>query len=202
MKRITRVLLFALLFGVLMTACGKKQPQYDFSQIVTYPTEAVEETDENESPPALNEEEISPDPDEDETPPDSDKNEALPDTDETSTETITEDGVYDDVDSVASYIHIYGKLPSNYMTKKEAQKLGWEGGTLKDYAPGMCIGGDHYGNYEGLLPDKKGRKYYECDIDTIGRSKRGAKRIIYSNDGLIYYTDDHYASFTLLYGTE
>jgi guanyl-specific ribonuclease Sa len=117
-------------------------------------------------------------------------------------EGISEDGVYDDVASVSEYIHTYGELPSNYMTKKEAQKLGWEGGSLEDYAPGMCIGGDYYGNYEELLPKKKGRKYYECDIDTLGRSKRGAKRIIYSNDGLIYYTDDHYASFTLLYGTE
>ena len=88
------------------------------------------------------------------------------------------------------------------MTKKEAQKLGWEGGSLEDYAPGMCIGGDYYGNYEELLPKEKGRKYYECDIDTLGKSKRGAKRIIYSDDGLIYYTDDHYASFKLLYGTE
>ena len=64
----------------------------------------------------------------------------------------------------------------------------------------MCIGGDYFGNYEGLLPAQKGRKYYECDIDTLGKSKRGAKRIIYSNDGLIYYTEDHYESFELLYG--
>ena len=60
----------------------------------------------------------------------------------------------------------------------------------------------YFGNYEGLLPKKKGRSYYECDIDTVGKRSRGAKRIIYSNDGLIYYTDDHYESFTLLYGEE
>ena len=62
--------------------------------------------------------------------------------------------------------------------------------------------GDYFGNYEGLLPEKKGRKYTECDIDTLGAKSRGAKRIIFSNDGLIYYTDDHYESFELLYGEE
>ena len=62
------------------------------------------------------------------------------------------------------------------------------------------IGGSRFGNYEGLLPEAEGRTYTECDIDTLGAEKRGAKRIVFSNDGLIYYTDDHYASFTLLYG--
>lgn len=113
---------------------------------------------------------------------------------------IDENGTYTSKDDVADYINSFGKLPANFITKKEAQKLGWHGGSLEEYAPGMCIGGDYFGNYEGLLPAKKGRKYYECDIDTLGKSKRGAKRIIYSNDGLIYYTEDHYESFELLYG--
>lgn len=65
----------------------------------------------------------------------------------------------------------------------------------------MSIGGDRFGNREGLLPTAKGRKYYECDIDFDG-TYRGAKRIVYSNDGLIYYTEDHYESFELLYGEE
>ncbi len=112
---------------------------------------------------------------------------------------IQEDGAYYTKDEVALYIHTYQKLPHNYMTKKEAQALGWEGGSLEDYAPGMVIGGDRFGNYEGLLPEKEGRSYTECDIDTQGK-KRGAKRIVFSNDGLIYYTEDHYESFTLLYG--
>ena len=56
--------------------------------------------------------------------------------------------------------------------------------------------------YTALLPEADGREYTECDIDTLHASKRGAKRIIFSNDGLIYYTDDHYESFTLLYGDE
>lgn len=113
--------------------------------------------------------------------------------------TVTEDGHYDSRDEVALYIHLYGHLPSNYVTKKQAEKDGWQGGTLKD---GQCIGGDRFGNYEELLPEKDGRFYTECDIDTVGEKSRGAKRLVFSNDGLIYYTDDHYKTFTLLYGEE
>ena len=115
---------------------------------------------------------------------------------------IDEEGSYTTCDDVSLYIYTYGKLPNNFITKKDAKKLGWEGGSLEPYAPGMCIGGDYFGNYEGLLPTKDGREYHECDIDTLGEKSRGAKRIIYSNDGLIYYTEDHYESFTLLYGEE
>ncbi len=115
---------------------------------------------------------------------------------------IDENGVYDDKENVALYLHTYGKLPSNYITKKEAENLGWTGGSLERFAPGKCIGGTYFGNYEGLLPKKKGRSYYECDIGTLGRSSRGAKRIVWSNDGLIYYSGDHYETFELLYGEE
>ena len=115
---------------------------------------------------------------------------------------IDEEGSYTTCDDVSLYIYTYGKLPNNFITKKDAKKLGWEGGSLEPYAPGMCIGGDYFGNYEGLLPTKDGREYHECDIDTLGEKSRGAKRIIYSNDGLIYYTEDHYESFMLLYGEE
>ncbi|MBE7070513.1 MAG: ribonuclease [Ruminococcaceae bacterium] len=115
---------------------------------------------------------------------------------------IDEDGTYDSAKDVALYIHTYNKLPPNYITKKEAKKLGWSGGSLEGFAPGKCIGGDRYGNFEGLLPEKKGRSYTECDIDTLGKSSRGAKRIVFSNDGLIYYTKDHYKTFTLMYGEE
>lgn len=114
--------------------------------------------------------------------------------------TLPEDGEYDSKEEVALYIHLYGHLPSNYITKKAAEKLGWSGGRLEGYAPGKCIGGTYFGNYEGILPEKKGREYHECDIDTMGAKSRGAKRIVFSNDGLIYYTDDHYESFELLYG--
>ena len=116
---------------------------------------------------------------------------------------IDEDGWYDDKENVALYIHTYGKLPPNYVSKNDAEDLyGWTGGALDQYEKGMAIGGSKFGNYEGLLPKKSGRQYYECDIDTVGTSSRGAKRIVYSNDGLIYYTDDHYESFELLYGEE
>lgn len=115
---------------------------------------------------------------------------------------IDENGTYDSAEDVALYIHTYGKLPKNYITKKEAEALGWVGGSLEPYAPGKCIGGTYFGNYEGILPEKKGRKYTECDIDTLGSSSRGVKRIVFSNDGLIYYTSDHYETFVLLYGAE
>lgn len=115
---------------------------------------------------------------------------------------LDKNGTYTSKEDVALYIHQYGELPQNFITKAEAQKLGWTGGSLEKYAPGKCIGGDNFGNYEGLLSKKSGRKYTECDIDTLGASSRGAKRIVFSNDGLIYYTDDHYATFTLLYGNE
>ena len=113
---------------------------------------------------------------------------------------IDENGSYTTKEDVALYIHTYGKLPANFMTKDEARDLGWEGGGLDDYAEGMCIGGDYFGNYEGLLPEAEGREYTECDIDTLHANSRGPKRIVFSNDGLIYYTDDHYESFQLLYG--
>ena len=115
---------------------------------------------------------------------------------QTKSSGIREDGYYYSKDDVALYIHTYGRLPLNFITKREAQALGWEGGSLEDYAPGKAIGGDYFGNYEGVLP--KG-SYHECDINTNGRRSRGAERIIYSSDGRIYYTSDHYESFTQLY---
>lgn len=126
----------------------------------------------------------------------------LTETEPLDVEVIDRDGVYTTKDDVALYIYTYGELPQNFITKKEAQALGWEGGSLEPYAPGCCIGGSYFGNYEGNLPEKKGREYTECDIDTLGAKSRGAKRIVFSNDGLIYYTEDHYNTFELLYGEE
>ena len=104
---------------------------------------------------------------------------------------------------MALYLHLYGHLPDNYVTKREAQDLGWTGGSVEPYAgEGTAMGGSRFGNCEGLLPEAKGRTYTECDIDTLGADRRGAKRIVFSNDGLIYYTEDHYESFELLYGEE
>ena len=126
----------------------------------------------------------------------------LADAQEEETPAIEEDGTYTTKEDVARYIHTYGHLPENFITKKQAQALGWEGGSLEPYAPGKCIGGSRFGNYEGILPEKDGRTYTECDIDTLGAEKRGGKRIVFSNDGLVYYTEDHYETFELLYGED
>ena len=112
------------------------------------------------------------------------------------------DGWYYSAEDVALYLVTYGELPGNFITKKEARELGWEGGSVQKYLEGAAIGGDKFGNREGILPKADGRQYYECDIDTDGKSSRGAKRIVFSNDGLIYYTEDHYETFILLYGEE
>jgi guanyl-specific ribonuclease Sa len=123
-----------------------------------------------------------------------------------SAEIITSSGVtegqsYSTKDEVAAYIHQFNELPPNYLTKDEAENLGWDNaeGNLWEVTDGMSIGGDFFGNREGLLPKKSGRTYYEADIDYEG-GYRGAERIVYSNDGLIFYTDDHYESFEQLYG--
>ena len=110
---------------------------------------------------------------------------------------VSESGVYTSKDDVALYIHTYGKLPSNFITKSEAKKLGWSGGGLDEFAKGKCIGGDKFGNNEGKLPE--GKNYKECDIDTLGADSRGAKRIVYADDGSVYYTDDHYENFEQVY---
>ena len=95
---------------------------------------------------------------------------------------------------VSAHIRRTGSLPQNFITKKQAGELGWQGGDLWRYARGKSIGGDRFGNFERRLPDKKGRIWRECDIEYRGGA-RGAKRLIFSNDGLIFYTADHYESF-------
>lgn len=116
---------------------------------------------------------------------------------------IDEDGTYNSVEDVSLYLYTYGCLPDNYLTKNEARAFGWSGGSVEDYAgEGYAIGGDRFQNKEKSLPTADGRLYYECDIDTWGKDERGPERIVWSNDGLIYYTPDHYASFVLLYGEE
>ena len=120
--------------------------------------------------------------------------------DKSSPAALDEGGEYTSAEDVALYLHLYAHLPQNFITKKDARALGWNGGGLDDFEYGKCIGGDRFGNNEGLLPEARGRQYYECDIDTLHKDSRGAKRIVFSDDGLIYYTGDHYDSFELLYG--
>lgn len=97
---------------------------------------------------------------------------------------------------VASVLRKTGKLPDRFLSKKEARQLGWvpEQGNLNEVAPGKSIGGDHFGNYEGKLPEKKGRSYREADVHD-SPNRRGPERLVFSNDGLIFYTPDHYKTF-------
>ena len=197
MKKLISLLL-ALVMLFSFTACGLDQETVDLALdvaevLLTETEEEIAEPTPEEIPEAPAAEESTPI-EENPEPPAEETAEDIP--------AIAEDGTYTTKEDVALYIHTYGCLPQNFMTKNEARDLGWEGGGLDPYADGMCIGGDRFGNYEGLLPAKEGRAYTECDIDTMHASSRGAKRIVFSNDGLIYYTDDHYESFTLLYGDE
>lgn len=95
---------------------------------------------------------------------------------------------------------MFGSLPPNYITKNEAQAAGWNSdrGNLWQVTDRKSIGGDRFGNREGILPRASGRKYYECDINYSG-GYRGPERIVYSNDGLIFYSGDHYRNFERLY---
>lgn len=179
-KRLTAWLL-ALMMALTLVGCG------DFSA-----TPVI--TGERNEQPRQEQQEMLPE--------DGAQTPAVPEDGDSDTPAIDEDGSYTSKEDVALYIHTYGHLPENFITKKEAQALGWSGGSLEPYAPGKCIGGSRFGNYEGLLPTADGRTYTECDIDTLGANSRGAKRIVFSNDGLVYYTGDHYESFELLYGEE
>lgn len=208
-QRITALLL-ALLLALSLTACGNPAQTMDTieknAQTVQQIAEVLNDTEEDTESaalPASEAQELAEEASE-EPAQASDQETAAEEPAEAAAETpaIDEDGVYTTKDDVALYLHTYGHLPSNFITKKEAEKLGWSGGSLEPYAPGKCIGGSHFGNYEGILPEKDGRSYTECDIDTLGANKRGAKRIVFSNNGLIYYTEDHYETFELLYGEE
>ena len=205
-KSLALVLALVLpLLGLTFAGCTAQDAVDIAASVAEVALEVMEEADAPDESPAdvteLPEEEPEPEPIPVEEPVPEPEPEPIPEP-EPEEPVIDENGSYDDRDNVALYIYTYGKLPPNYISKAEAQDLGWEGGSVERYAPGKCIGGSKFGNYEGLLPKKSGRQYYECDIDTLGESSRGAKRIVYSNDGLIYYTDDHYESFTLLYGEE
>lgn len=178
-KRIAAALL-TLLLVLTMTACGAAAPAAPSAPPATAPAATQQP-----APAATPEQPAS----ESET---AEPEAALPD----------ENGLYYDVESVVRYLAAYGCLPANYITKNEARELGWEGGTPEAYLEGAAIGGDRFGNREGLLPAASGRSYTECDIDTLGKSSRGAKRLVFSNDGLYFYTDDHYESFCELVVTE
>ena len=118
------------------------------------------------------------------------------------TPTPVPEGPIIDPQSIADYLFAHGELPDNFITKKEARALGWDSSRnyVSDVAPGMSIGGDRFGNYEESLPVVKGRQYYEADCWYTG-GRRNAYRIIYSDDGHVWYTEDHYQTFTELFPT-
>lgn len=186
-RTLTIVLIVLLVFAGLWLA---RQPAAQTAQtqqepVVTSCLVALDEVQQQVAASASAQNETTPEP-----AAAADEAQALPD----------EHGSYTSKEDVSSYLVAYGRLPENFITKDDARALGWNGGGLDDVAYGKCIGGDRFGNYEGLLPEASGRTYTECDIDTLHEDSRGAKRIVFSNDGLIYYTGDHYESFTLLYG--
>ena len=177
-KKLGLLLILALLAALVLAACN-----------VTDLMEAVDEAEEY-----LAEQDEVQENDQEE------GQEAAPPETEPEEESILESGTYSDPESVALYLHTFGHLPDNYLTKSEAEALGWDNskGNLWDVAPGCSIGGDKFGNREGLLPKAKGRQYYECDVN-YGGGFRGGERIVWSNDGLIFYSNDHYSSYTQLY---
>ena len=176
MKRRFAALIALLLVGVLLlTGCGQKAVR-DMAEVTTAFT-VVTAAPEKEA--AATKEQTA-----------ATKDEAA--TKETAAGPIT------DPQGIADYLFAHGELPPNFITKAEAQALGWDGGDLSRYAPGKSIGGDTFGNYEGQLPKAKGRKFRECDVRYSG-GKRGAERIVYSNDGHVWYTADHYETFTELF---
>ena len=113
---------------------------------------------------------------------------------------VVKGGEYTSTQQVAEYIHIYGELPSNFITKNEARKLGWnpKKGNLWEVTDHKSIGGDIFTNRQKVLPHVKGRIWHECDVNYQG-GYRQTDRLVYSNDGLIYFTNDHYRTFTQLY---
>ena len=160
-QRVSRwlLILLAALMALGLAACGgtaEVQPAEPEEAAVAQ-TEDIQEASDTDVP----EQEDS----------QSDGDRSVPE--EAEEETLDEDGAYTTKEDVALYLHLYGHLPDNFITKKQAQKLGWSGGSLEPYAPGCSIGGSRVGNYEGMLPDREGRTWTECDIDTMGAKSRG-----------------------------
>lgn len=185
-------LLLALCMAVLFTACGKEAVDFEEQiatdgNIVTQSTGTEVSGEETSATATAMDEAYTADMDVQETVAEEpvDNSAYLP----------IEGEYYYDLENVVLYLYLYDELPPNYITKDEANALGWSGGSVERYEEGAAIGGDRFGNREGLLPKADGRSYTECDIDTCGEDSRGAKRLLFSNDGLYFYTEDHYESF-------
>ncbi len=208
MKRRVPNILLSLLLLLTLTACGQThtatlQGYYgSSSELTDLPVQEPEDGSQEDLPdPSQNAPDGNQAPDNTDPEDSADPGNSSQGKGDEGNRTLDEDGWYDSKEEVALYIHLYDRLPDNYVTKDEAEDAGWSGGNVERYTgEGTAIGGSRFGNREGLLPKAPGRTYTECDIDTVGENSRGAKRVVFSNDGLVYYTDDHYESFELLYG--
>lgn len=98
--------------------------------------------------------------------------------------------------TVARALQLQHRLPDLYLTKSEARRQGWNPGkgNLCEVLPGRAIGGDRFSNREKRLPMQAGRQWYEADVN-YDCGHRDADRLLYSSDGLIFLTRDHYRSF-------
>lgn len=116
---------------------------------------------------------------------------------------VEEDEEYNNYLDVVAYIYYFHKLPSNYLTKSQAKSLGWRGSGnvwVNDQLQGKNIGGDTFNNREGRLPATASNTYVEVDVNNNGGS-RGMYRIVYNRYTFdIYYTADHYGTFTFMIG--
>ena len=227
LKKIRILGIWLVLSMLIMTACGSLSDVISSAMQETQSDTQVYESGSQETQPVVQEDESESEQSEPEMPDELDVNdeseaqdgnlntreeepeiqEDVSETEEPQEETKNDNlpiygNYYYDVVNVVLYLDVYNELPPNYITKSEAQALGWEGGSVEKYKEGAAIGGDYFGNREGLLPAADGRKYTECDIDTHGYGSRGSRRLVFSNDGLYFYTSNHYESFSEVTITE
>lgn len=227
LKKIRILGIWLVLSMLIMTACGSLSDVISSAMQETQSDTQVYESGSQETQPVVQEDESESEQSEPEMPDELDVNdeseaqdgnlntreeepeiqEDVSETEEPQEETKKDNlpiygNYYYDVVNVVLYLDVYNELPPNYITKSEAQALGWEGGSVEKYKEGAAIGGDYFGNREGLLPAADGRKYTECDIDTHGYGSRGSRRLVFSNDGLYFYTSNHYESFSEVTVTE
>ena len=170
-----------------------QKPQDDYDGATYYPRDDEDDTRPQDRPEQDSPDQGDPQPSEPETVPPT----TAPKPTTPAKPALDPNGSYDSKNNVALFIVTYGRLPNNYITKRQAERLGWDGGSVERYAPGKCIGGDRFYNNEGRLPG--GYPYYECDIGTLGGGSRGSRRLVFTYTGIVYYTSDHYNTFARLY---
>ncbi len=86
-------------------------------------------------------------------------------------------------------------LPDYYISKEDALAIGWKLSKWpSNFVPGKTITAGLYKNLDGHLPQATGRIWHEADIN-YKTGKRNSQRVLWSNDGLIFVTYDHYETF-------